>query len=87
MGILDTKQAQIETLSAKLEHTEQHRQALHLRVHEIQQAHEEHINNLRLSLETQVERFQQLRNNPIVRIILKAKRFFSKLISKVFSRP
>jgi len=87
VGILDTKQAQIETLSAKLEHTEQHRQALHLRVHEIQQAHEEHINNLRLSLETQVERFQQLRNNPIVRIILKAKRFFSKLISKVFSRP
>ena len=86
VGILDTKQAEIQTLSAKLDHTEQHRQALHNRVHQIQQAHEEHIQSITSSLEEKTKRIHQLEGNLIVRIALKLKRIISNVTGR-FSRP
>ncbi len=82
IGVLDTKQAEIEYLSSKLQNTDQHRQALQAGLHEAQLAHQEHSKNLTQALEAQTERVQQLESNIIIRSILRAKRIAFRLLGR-----
>jgi hypothetical protein len=82
VGVLDTKQAEIEYLSAKLQNIDQHRQELKAVLHETQTAHQEHSKNLTLALEAQTERLRQLESNVIIRTILRIKRIAFRLLGR-----
>lgn len=82
VGVLDTKQAEIEYLSAKLSNIDQHRQSLQLSIHESKKAHKEHTKNLMQALDAQAERVRQLEGNVIIRSIFRAKRVISRLFAR-----
>ena len=83
IGVLDSKQAEIEYLSSKLKNIDQHRQALQAGMHQAQQAHAEHHKNLSESLNAQTARNQRLENDPLIRTVLRAKRALSWLLRKL----
>jgi hypothetical protein len=82
VGVLDTKQAEIEYLSSKLENIDQHRQALQAGLHQAQTAHQEHSKNLTQALEAQAERIRQLEGNVFIRALFRAKRLASRLLGR-----
>jgi len=82
VSVLDTKQAEIEYLSSKLQNIDQHRQALQAGLHEAQSAHQEHSKNLTQALEAQTERVRQLESNVIIRVILRIKRIAFRLLGR-----
>ena len=77
ISVLDTKQADLEYLASKLKNIDQHRQSLQASMHEANQAHEEHAKNLTQALNAQIERNQQLENNPLIKVILRIRRLVS----------
>lgn len=84
---LETKQAEIEYLSSKLENIDQHRQDLQRGQHEAQQAHEQHAHNLTVALEAQTARVAELENNILIRYYFRAKRVAKRVIKKLIGRP
>lgn len=82
IGVLDTKQAEIEYLSSKLDNVDQHRQALQAAMHQAQLAHQEHDNNLNQVLEAQAERLRQFEGNVAFKAILRVKGVVSRLLGR-----
>jgi SAM-dependent methyltransferase len=82
VGVLDTKQAEIEYLSSKLQNIDQHRQALQASMHEAQTAHQEHSENLTNALEAQYARVRQLEGNVIIRALFRARRVVSRMLGR-----
>ncbi len=87
IGSLETKQAEIEYLSAKLKNIDQHRQDLQRGQHEAQKAHEQHAHNLTVALETQTARVAELENNILIRYYFRGKRVAKRIIKKLIGRP
>lgn len=86
VGVVDTKLAEIQTLSSKLANVDQHRQALKASMHQAQQDHAEHAKNLTQALEIQTERMRQLESNVVIRTILRARRLASRLVGRYLHR-
>jgi len=86
ISALETKQAEIEYLSNKLQNIDQHRQDLQRGQHEAQQAHEEHARNLSIALEAQTARVTELENNILVRYYFGSKRVAKRIIKKLIGR-
>lgn len=87
IGSLESKQAEIEYLNAKLENIDQHRQDLQRGQHEAHQAHEQHAHNLTVALETQTARVAELENNILIRYYFRGKRVAKRVIKKLIGRP
>ncbi len=79
LSVLDTKQAEIDFLSAKLENIDHHRQVLQASIHTANHAHEAHVNELNNTLQAQFSRIQQLENNLMFKVFHRIKRAFSFL--------
>jgi SAM-dependent methyltransferase len=83
IGVLDSKQAEIQYLSSKLANIDQHRQALQAGLHQAKIDHEEHNKNLNDALNLQIERNQQLERDPIIKTVLRCKRLLNRVAAKI----
>jgi len=83
---LDSKQAEIEYLSAKLKNVDNHRQALQRGAYETQQNNEQHTHQLNLALQAQILRVKELENNVLIRYYFRAKRLSKRIIKRLIGR-